>query len=153
MSSLIIRMVSNARFLGTSWTKNVKELLLMMCFGPMTSHPTNVLLYPNGDNVVFMVFYNHPPKVWIVHALNFEWPQRWKHTRKGQKCCHIVLFSRGVHVWTSTMVILQDIFPNFLHNMVDYNTKNSIAKKIPFSNLYCVIPKYICGEKMYVIMY
>ncbi len=31
--------------------------------------------------------------------------------------------------------------------MVDYNTKNSIAKKIPFSNLYCEVPKYICGKK------
>jgi hypothetical protein len=41
----------------------------------------------------------------------------------------------------------------FLHNMVDYNTKNSITKKIPFSNLYCEVPKYICGKKMYVIVY
>jgi len=71
----------------------------------------------------------------------------------GQKCCHIVLFSKGVHVWTSTMVILEHIFLNFLHNMVGYNTKNSIAKKIPFSNLYCAIPKCICGKKMYVTMY
>ncbi len=47
----------------------------------------------------------------------------------------------------STMVILEHIFPNFLHNMVDYNTKNSIAKKIPFSNLHCEVPKYICGKK------
>jgi hypothetical protein len=31
--------------------------------------------------------------------------------------------------------------------MVDYNTKNSIAKKIPYFNLYCAIPKYICGKK------
>jgi hypothetical protein len=31
--------------------------------------------------------------------------------------------------------------------MVDQNTKNSIEKKIHFSNLYCVIPKYICGKK------
>jgi hypothetical protein len=37
--------------------------------------------------------------------------------------------------------------------MVDYNTKNSITKKIPFSNLYCEVPKYICGKKMYVIVY
>jgi hypothetical protein len=65
----------------------------------------------------------------------------------GQKFCHIVLVSRGVHVWISTMVILEHIFPNFLHNMVDYNTKNSIAKKIIFSNLYCEVPKYICGKK------
>jgi hypothetical protein len=26
--------------------------------------------------------------------------------------------------------------------MVDYNAKNLIPKKIPFSNLYCVIPYY-----------
>ncbi len=54
------------------------------------------------------------------------------HYGGGPKCCHIVLFSRGVHVWTSTMVILEHIFPKFLHNMVDYNTKNSITKKIIF---------------------
>jgi hypothetical protein len=73
---------------------------------------------------------------------------------KGQKCYHIVLFSKGVHVWTLTMVILEHIFPNFSHIMVDHNTKYSkIKKKIPSSNLYCVIPKYICDKKMYVIMY
>jgi hypothetical protein len=37
--------------------------------------------------------------------------------------------------------------------MVDYNTKDSIAEKILFSNLYCAILKYICGKKMYVTMY
>jgi hypothetical protein len=73
--------------------------------------------------------------------------------RGGQKCCHIVLFSRGVHVWTSTMVILEHIFPNFLHNMIDYNTKNSIAILFNFSNLYCMIPNYIHGKTMYIIMY
>jgi hypothetical protein len=52
--------------------------------------------------------------------------------RGGQKCCHIVLFSRCVYVWNSTMVILKHIFPNILHNMVSYNTKNSITNKIPF---------------------
>ncbi len=57
---------------------------------------------------------------------------RWKHTMGGQKCCHIVLFSKDFYVWTSTMVILQHIFPNCLHNMIDYNIKNSITKKIPF---------------------
>jgi hypothetical protein len=40
----------------------------------------------------------------------------WKHTMGGQKCCHNVLFSRGVHVWTSTMVILEQSFAIFLHN-------------------------------------
>ncbi len=54
------------------------------------------------------------------------------HYKGGQKCCHIVLFSRGVCVWTSTMIILEHIFPNFLHNMVDYNTKISIAKNVFF---------------------
>jgi hypothetical protein len=37
--------------------------------------------------------------------------------------------------------------------MVDHNTKNSIEKKILFSNLYRVIPKYICGKKMYITMH
>jgi len=37
--------------------------------------------------------------------------------------------------------------------MVDYNTKNSIEKKIPSSNLCCVFPKYICDKKMYITMY
>jgi hypothetical protein len=77
----------------------------------------------------------------------------WKHTTGGPNCCHIVLFSRGVHVWTLAMVILEHIFSNFLHNMVDYNTKNSITKKILFSNLYCEVPKYICGKTMYITMY
>ncbi len=64
----------------------------------------------------------------------------------GQKCCHIVLFSRGVHVLTSTMVILEHVFPKNFHNMVDYNTKSSIAIFKKKFNLYCVIPKYICGK-------
>ncbi len=73
----------------------------------------------------------------------------------GQKCCHmyIIMFFRGVHVWTSTMVILEHIFLKFLHNMVDYNIKNSIAKKIPFFNLYCAIFKYTCGKNTYITMY
>jgi hypothetical protein len=37
--------------------------------------------------------------------------------------------------------------------MVDYNTKNSIVRKIHFFNLYFEVPKYICGKKMYVIVY
>jgi hypothetical protein len=69
----------------------------------------------------------------------------------GQKCCQIVLFSKGVHVWSSSMVILEHIFLNFLHNMVDHNINNSIEKIK--SNLYCVIAKYICGKRMYIIMY
>ncbi len=44
-------------------------------------------------------------------------------------------------------------FSIILHNMVDYNTKNLIAKKIPFLNLYCEVPKYISGKKMYITMY
>jgi hypothetical protein len=32
------------------------------------------------------------------------------HYRGAQKCCHIVLFYNGVHVWTSTMVKLKHIF-------------------------------------------
>jgi hypothetical protein len=71
----------------------------------------------------------------------------------GQKCYHIVLFSKGVHVWTLTMVILEYIFPNFLLNTVDYNTKNSIAIKNHFFSLYCKVPKHICDQKMYIIMY
>jgi hypothetical protein len=73
--------------------------------------------------------------------------------RGGPKCHHIILFSRDVHVQTLTMVILKHIFPNFLHNMVGNNTKDSIGKEMLFPNLYCVIPKYICGKKMYVITY
>jgi hypothetical protein len=29
---------------------------------------TNILLYPNGDDIAFMAYCNHSPKVWIVHA-------------------------------------------------------------------------------------
>ncbi len=66
--------------------------------------------------------------------IQMSWPisYGWNHITGGQKCCHIVLFSKGVHVWTSTMLILEHIFPNFLHNMVGHNTKNSIIKKIIF---------------------
>jgi hypothetical protein len=42
---------------------------------------------------------------------------------------------------------MEHIFRKFLHNMVDYNTKNSITKKIHVSNLHCAILKYICGKK------
>jgi hypothetical protein len=34
-----------------------------------------------------------------------------------------------------------------LHNMLNYNTKNSIAKNFFFSNLYCEVLKYIYGKK------
>jgi len=73
--------------------------------------------------------------------------------QRGQKCCQIILISKGVHVWTSTMVILKHVFSNFWHNMVNHNTKNSIKKKFHFPNLYCVIPKYICCKQMYITMY
>ncbi len=55
----------------------------------------------------------------------------------GQKCCHIVLFSKGVHVWTSIMVILEHIFLNFLHNMVYHNKKNSIKRFFFFQLILC----------------
>jgi hypothetical protein len=47
-------------------------LLLVMCFGPVTSHPTNVLLYPNGDDIAFMASCNHPPKVWTMHSMSLS---------------------------------------------------------------------------------
>jgi len=40
----------------------------------------------------------------------------WNHTKGGQNFCHNVLFSKDVHIWTSTMVILEHIFANVLHN-------------------------------------
>jgi hypothetical protein len=58
---------------------------------------------------------------------------------------HVGLWE-GVHVWTSTMVIFEDIFPNFLHNMVDYNTRIQSQWKF-FFNLYFFILKYIYGKK------
>jgi hypothetical protein len=65
------------------------------------------------------------------------------HCKGAQKCYHIVLFSKGVHVWTSTMVILEHIFPNILHNMVDYNTKNQ--------SLNCFFSQFIvCDSKVYL---
>jgi len=36
------------------------------------------------------------------------------------------------------MVMLEHIFPNFLHNMVDYNTNNLIAKILFFFPTYIV---------------
>jgi hypothetical protein len=98
-------------------------------------------------------------KRWINHQLILFWFAHSLHyfnkgestLWRGKKCCHIVPFSKGVHIWASTMVILEHIFPNFLHNMIDYNIKNSITKKIHFSNLYCEVPKYICGKKKYIL--
>jgi hypothetical protein len=108
---------------------------------------TNLKFSSTSFHYIINFFLHLFPTTWS--SKNY-FTTRWKHTTGGgQKWCHIVLVSRGVHVWTSTMVT----FPKILHNMVDYNTKNSIAKKIPFSNLYCAIPKYFCGKKMYVTMY
>jgi hypothetical protein len=36
---------------------------------------TKVLLYLDGDDIAFVVFCNHPPKVWTVHDLGSKWPQ------------------------------------------------------------------------------
>jgi hypothetical protein len=69
------------------------------------------------------------------------------HCEGPKMLSHYIVFQRWGHVWTSTIVILEHIFSNVLHNMVDYNTKNSITKKIHFSNLYCEVPTYICGKK------
>jgi hypothetical protein len=59
---------------------------------------------------------------------------------------HCIVF-QGCPCLNFNMVILEHIFSKCLHNMVDYNTKNSITNKIPFSNLYCAIPKHIFGKK------
>jgi hypothetical protein len=68
------------------------------------------------------------------------------------------LFSKSVHVWTSTMVILQHIFPIFLHNMVDYNTKSLITKKyffptyiVQFQNMFVANKcTSLCTKKMQI---
>jgi len=77
--------------------------------------------------------------------IQMSWPisYGWNHIMGGQKCCHIVLFDRGVHVWTLTMVILEHIFPIFLHNMVNYNTNNSITKKSFFQLIVCDFKVYL----------
>jgi len=89
------------------------------------------------DAIVFILWFKRCFCVLFLFMLwntNFMTIKLWvkSHYRGGggQKCCHIILFSRGVHVWTSIMVILEHIFSIFLHSMVDYNTKNSITKKI-----------------------
>jgi len=66
------------------------------------------------------------------------------HCRGVQKCYHIILFSTSVHVWTSTIVILEHFFPFFFHNMVDYNTKKSITKKKSFFQF------IMCDFKVYL---
>ncbi len=71
---------------------------------------------------------------------------------------NVVLFSKSVHVWTSTMVILQHIFPIFLHNMVDYNTKSLITKKyffptyiVQFQNMFVANKcTSLCTKKMQI---
>jgi hypothetical protein len=35
----------------------------------------NVLIYLNGEDIVFIVSMNHRPKVWTIHAPNSEWLQ------------------------------------------------------------------------------
>ncbi len=110
--------------------------VLLLLFDASLLHALVVFCEFFGFNVCFYI---------CVHG--------WKHTRGGQKCCHIVYFFKDVHVWTSTMVILKHIFSKFLHNLVDYNTKKLIAKEIPFSNLYCEAPKYMRGKKMYATLY
>jgi hypothetical protein len=132
MSLLTIGMVSSERFLSTSGINNVKELSLLLCFGLVTSHPTNVLLYKMKMTLLLWHLAIIHPRCGLCMPRVLNGPKGESTLRGGQKCYHIVLFSRGVHVWTSTMIILEHIFPNFLHNMVDYNTKNSIARKIHF---------------------
>ncbi len=48
--------------------------------------------------------------------------------RGGQQCCHIVLFSRGCPCLNFNHGNIGAYFFNFFHNMLDHNTKNSIAK-------------------------
>jgi hypothetical protein len=65
---------------------------------------------------------------------------------------HYIIF-QGCPCLNFNMVKLEHIFSKYLHNMVDYNTKNSIVNKIIFPTLYCANSKYICDKKMYVTMY
>jgi hypothetical protein len=67
---------------------------------------------------------------------------------RGQKCCHIVMFSRGVHVWTSITVILDHVFPIFLHNMVNYNTKKSVTKIFFFQLILCDSEAYLWQQNV-----
>jgi hypothetical protein len=62
---------------------------------------------------------------------------------EGKKCCHIVLFSKGVHFWTSTVVILEHIFPNVLYNMLDHNTKFNRKENTFFQLILCDSKTYL----------
>jgi hypothetical protein len=79
----------------------------------------------------------------------------WKHTTKrkggGRMLSHCIV-SKGVHVWTSTMVILKHIFLFFLHNMEYYNRKNWITILFFFQLILCdskeyLWQKYVCIKK------
>jgi hypothetical protein len=90
----------------------------------------------------------------FVHMLKCLQPYEGESTLQGgQKCCHIVLFSRGVHVWTSTTIILEHIFPNFLHNMVNHNTKKFKQKEIFFSTYIAWFQNIFVTKKCTSCMY
>jgi hypothetical protein len=36
---------------------------------------TNVMLCPDGEDIVLVASTNHPLKVWTIHAPTSEWPQ------------------------------------------------------------------------------
>jgi len=66
---------------------------------------------------------------------------------EGQECCHIVLFFKGVHFWTSTVVILEHIFPNVLYNMLDHNTKFDQKENSFFQLILCDSKTYLWQKK------
>jgi hypothetical protein len=54
----------------------------------------------------------------------------WKHTIVIPLGCHIVLFSRDVHVWVYPISNFRKIFTIFLHIMLEYNLGKILEKKI-----------------------
>jgi len=48
---------------------------------------------------------------------------------------------------------IRTYFSKILHNMVDYNTKNSIAKKFVFPTYIVRFQNIFVAKKMYITMY
>jgi hypothetical protein len=97
MSLLAISMVCSARSLVTLGTKKCEGIVVNVMFRTCDIPSTNVLLYLDGVNIAFVASCNHPPKVWIMHALSFEWPQCDYPLARGIICKHAIKIYKTLH--------------------------------------------------------
>jgi hypothetical protein len=137
------------KIFGYIENKKVKELSLVLCFGPVTSH--SPMLYLDGDDIAFMVFCNHPPKVRTMHASGFKWPQCdypfvaqgiiYKHVIKIYKMFHPTILDGAIVQKTcafhgvqrgslvTNLPTLENLLPKEEHNLPqieDFSTSEDI---------------------------